>query len=297
MKATRIALLPARASICLSERVARLVAVCLLAVSAHVTAAEPEGWGTFADGERISMQIFFKWGLIMPKAGEARLEVDCADFGGSPSWRYGLSFRTTGIFERIFPMRDTLRTYFSRPGTVPLFSEKRSFEGKFYSVDEITFLPSDDDSVRVRSLRYTPDTTRIDTVLCASAPLYDMLSATMFLRTMDWERMGTGSAVRFSVAVGRDVVNAAYRYTGQEIVEHDSVKYRTRHFFIDVYDEAFTQSRAAGEAWIGDDGNHLPIKLRAKLKIGAAEAYYVSSENTRYPVSCAFTIQTNGGSR
>ena len=297
MKATRTAPVPVRASACRSKWIALLLAACLLAVPARFKAAEPGGWATFTDGERISMHIFFKWGLIMPKAGEAQLEVACDDFRGSPSWRYELSFRTVGIFEHIFPMRDTLRTYFTRPGTLPVFSEKRSFEGKYYSVDEITFFPSGDDSVRVHSLRYTPDTTKIDTVLCASAPLYDMLGATMFLRTMDWERLEGGSAVPFRVAIGRDVVYAAYRYTGQEIVERDGVKFSTRHFFIDVYDEAFTQSRAAGEAWIGDDENHLPIKLRAKLKIGAAEAYYVSSENTRYPVRCALTIHSGSGNR
>ena len=143
----------------------------------------------------------------------------------------------------------------------------------------------------MRSLRYTAERVKIDTLLTASAPMLDMLSATMYLRTMDWTRLRQGEAVPFRIAIGRDVVQVAFRYTGQEVVERDTIKYRTRHFFIDVYDEAFTQSRAAGEAWIGDDGNHLPIKVRAKLKIGAAEAHFIRSENTRVPVQCAVTIR------
>ena len=99
-----------------------------------------------------------------------------------------------------------------------------------------------------------------------------MLSATMYLRSLDWSRLQMGDERPFLIAVGRDVVHAAFRYEGQQVIEREGVKYRTRHFYVDVYDEAFTQSKAAGEVWIGDDENHIPIKIRAKLKIGAAES-------------------------
>ena len=100
-----------------------------------------------------------------------------------------------------------------------------------------------------------------------------MLAATMYLRALDWERMTIGSEYPFRVAIGRDLVNSAFRYAGQQVIEYKGKTYRTHHFYIDVYDEAFTQSKAAGEAWIDDDSNRIPVKLRAKLKIGAAEAY------------------------
>lgn len=271
-------------------RFSRLVlslALCLISLRA---AGETPVWDVFTAGERIYLQIHFKWGLLNPKAGDAILGVERSEFRGTDAWQYQLYFQTTGFFERVFSMRDTLTTYFSHPETRLLYAEKRSNEGDYYSVDELTFLPTEDDSIRVRSLRYTRERVKIDTLLTASAPMLDMLSATMYLRTMDWTKLRQGEAVPFRVAIGRDVVRAAFRYTGQEVVERDSVKYRTRHFFIDVYDEAFTQSRAAGEAWIGDDENHLPIKVRAKLKIGAAEAHFVRSENTRVPIQCAVTI-------
>ena len=79
-------------------------------------------------------------------------------------------------------------------------------------------------------------------------------------------------------------MNARFRYTGQQIVEHKEAKFRTRHFYIDIYDEAFTQAKEAAEVWIGDDENHIPVKIRAKLKIGAAEVYYKDSYNLRAPL-------------
>ena len=87
-------------------------------------------------------------------------------------------------------------------------------------------------------------------------------------------------------------VNISFRYTGQQIVErNETLKYRTRHFYIDIYDDAFTQSKEAAEIWIGDDENHIPIKIRAKLKIGAAEVYYKSSKGLRYPLTSRVEIR------
>ena len=125
-------------------------------------------------------------------------------------------------------------------------------------------------------MRYTPKAVKVDTVLTADKGLLlDMLSATMFLRSIDWNNLSFDEAIPFQIAIGRDVVKSAFRYSGQQIVEYSGVKYATRHFYIDVYDEAFTQSRAAGEVWISDDERHYPVKVRAKLNIGAAEAYCI----------------------
>lgn len=252
-----------------------------------LSAQTPLADGRLTDGERIEMQVYFKWGLLMPKAGEAVLAVGKSQFRGEKAWEYRLDFHTQGIFEKIFPMRDTLKAYFSEPGRHLLYAEKRSDEGKYYSVDELSFSYGPGDVSEVHSIRYTLQETKIDTVLRSEGPLLDMLSATMYLRALDWTRLSIGDTWPFHIAVGRDLVPAAYRYAGQQIVEHGGVKYRTRHFYIDVHDEAFTQSRAAGEVWIGDDPNHVPVKVRAKLKIGAAEVYFRQASGLPYPLECA----------
>ena len=121
--------------------------------------------------------------------------------------------------------------------------------------------------------------------------MFDMLGATMYLRSLDWDKMKQGDEFPFHVVIGRDRINISFRYTGQQIVErNETLKYRTRHFYIDIFDDAFTQSKAAAEIWIGDDENHIPVKIRAKLKIGAAEVYYKSSKGLRYPLTSRVEI-------
>ena len=62
------------------------------------------------------------------------------------------------------------------------------------------------------------------------------------------------------------------------------------YFYIDIYDEAFTQAKEAAEVWVGDDENRIPVRVRAKLKIGAAEVYLRDATNTRYPLRCKIEL-------
>lgn len=242
-------------------------------------------------GERVDYDLYFKWGILMPKAGLATLSVQDDCYQSEPAWRYRLLFRTKGVIEKVYKMRDTMDCYFSRREARLLFSTKHSDEKDYYQIDDLTFSYPAADCVEVHSHRYTPTRTKIDTLLSDAPCVFDMLGATMYLRSISWDQLNRGDEFPFHVAIGRDMVNARFRYTGQQIVEHGDVKYSTRHFFIDIFDEAFTQSKAAAEVWIGDDANHLPIKIRAKLKIGAAEVYYKEGYNLREPLTCRFEMK------
>jgi hypothetical protein len=186
-------------------------------------------------------------------------------------------------------MRDTLSTWFS-PEHKLLFSDKRTDEGGYYLADKMWF-SSIAGQTSVHSQRYSRTSLRIDTTLLVGGCVLDMMATTLYLRTIRWESLKEKDEFPFRVVVGRDIVNAAFRYSGQAIVtpgEH--VKYRTHHFYIDVYDPAFEQSREAAEVWVGDDENHLPIRVHAKLKIGAAEVYIKEAVNLKHPFGSRILI-------
>lgn len=243
----------------------------------------------FNTGEEVHYELYFKWGILMPRAGQATLSIQDTRYEGEPAYHYRLLFRTSGMFEKVFSMRDTIDCYFSSEMQL-LRSEKRVNENDYYVVDNLRFSYSEG-RTSAHSHRYTPTRTKIDTMIVSEQYMFDMLGATMYLRSLDWSDLKSGDEFPFHVAIGRDRINISFRYTGQQIVErNETLKYRTRHFYIDIYDEAFTQSKAAAEIWIGDDENHLPVKIRAKLKIGAAEVYYKSSKGLRYPLSSRVEI-------
>lgn len=243
----------------------------------------------FQDDEQLDYDLYFKWGLVFSKAGSATFSVEDQPFEGREAWHYHLLFCSSGIVEKLYRMRDTMDVYYDKTPRL-LFSSKHSDEGDYYSVDELRFHYGTGDQVQVASRRYTRTRVKIDTLLQAQAPVCDMLSGTLYLRALANRVLTKGMTFPLTVAIGRDLVKVSFRYSGQRIVEHKGVKYRTRHFYMDIEDEAFEQPRSAAEVWIGEDANHLPVKVRAKLKIGAVEAYFREGRNLRAPLDCRVVL-------
>ncbi|MDR1222660.1 MAG: DUF3108 domain-containing protein [Tannerella sp.] len=240
-------------------------------------------------GEKVTYDTYFKWGLIMPRAGDAVFSYDKDQSVNKVSSRYRMQFKTVKFFDSFFKMRDTLSTYYNDHNEL-VYSLKCTDEGGYYSVDKLTFTPGEEHT-KIHSLRYTPSRIRIDTVLTVAGDVTDLLGAIYYLRGLDRMKLQRGNTYPLTVAIGRDLVKIQFTYQNQSIVERGNAKYNTRHFVIDIYDEAFESTKTSAEVWMGDDDNFLPIKVRSKLKIGYAEVYYRESSGLAHPLTCRIEVK------
>jgi hypothetical protein len=262
-----------------------LVLFCCLFLPAEMKAQYLPLAMTLNAGENVTYDVYFKWGILMSRAGEGQLTFSPSMYKGKRASKYRLTFRTSKFFDSIYKMRDTIECYYS-PDYALLYSSKHTNEGGYYLIDELTFSYREQEQTCVHSRRYTPEKVKIDTLLSVtSGYAFDMLGTLFFLRTLDWKHLKAGDVFPSTVVTGKDLIQVSYRYTGDEVVERDGISYRTHHFFIDIYDSAFSQSKSAAEVWVGNDGNHLPIKVRSKLKIGYAEIHYKTSGQLKAPLS------------
>jgi hypothetical protein len=240
-------------------------------------------------GEKVSYDTYFKWGLILSRVGDATFSYNRERSVANASSRYRLQFKTTKVFDNFFKMRDTLNTYYNDHNKL-VYSLKCTDEGGYYSVDELTFTYGEENT-KIHSLRYTPSRVKTDTTLTAIGDVTDLLGAIYYLRGLDRTKLQSGNVYPLTVAIGSDLVKIQFIYRNQAIVEHGDVKYNTRYFVIDIYDEAFESTKTSAEVWMGDDDNFLPVKVRSKLKIGYVEIYYRASSNLAHPLSCRVEIR------
>ena len=240
-------------------------------------------------GENISYDIYFKWGF-MARAGDAVFYYDKDNSVDNATSRYRMSFKTTKLFDGFFKMRDTLSCYYNNDNKI-IFSKKATDEGNYYSVDELTFDYGEKET-NIHSLRYNLSRVRIDTVLTTTdSEITDLLGAIYYIRGINRNDLQHGDVFPVTVAIGRDLVKIQFIYQNQSIVERGKVKYNTRYFKIDIFDDAFESTKTSAEVWVGDDDNFFPIKARTKLKIGYAEIYYKSSSNLAHPLKCRIEIR------
>ena len=53
----------------------------------------------FNAGEEVQYELYFKWGILMPRAGQATLSIKDTRYEDNPAYHYNLLFRTSGMFE------------------------------------------------------------------------------------------------------------------------------------------------------------------------------------------------------
>jgi hypothetical protein len=236
----------------------------------------------FGNGETLRYGIRFKWGLVMVKAATANYTVQESSYDNSNTYKMTLDFRST-FFDRVFKIRDTL---FSHVNTnlQPLYHIRKINEGKTRFREEVFFIVHDTDYTKIRVRRQNDDAVKFDTTLVSDNAGYDMLSIFTFVRTLDYPKLTPNQTFHISSFAGTHKVNITVHFKGQAILEKSkSVKYKTFRLMIDVSDAAFNETQNAMEIWISDDKNRIPLKIKAKLRIGAAEADLTSWQNLKYP--------------
>jgi hypothetical protein len=131
---------------------------------------------------------------------------------------------------------------------------------------------------------------RFDTTLRVNNLGFDILNVFLFVRTLDYSKIKQVDSVPLSVFLGVRKANIIIRYAGQTVIEKSSkLKYKALKLNVDIADEVFNGSKNAMEVWISDDENRIPLKLKAKLNIGAAEADLASYRGLKHP----FASQVN----
>lgn len=263
--------------------------LCLFSFTGLLNAQCLQDSKVFHDGEKVEFDLYFKWGLLMTKGGGATMTVSASEYENQAVWQSELLLYTSGMIDKVFRIRDTIVNYTTQHEPRLLFSTKRSDEGGYYQIDNLTYAYKGEET-HVHAFRRNKNRIKADTLLVGGNCVLDILGSLMYARSFNWHEMEQGTQYHLQVAMGKTVIPISYRYEGQQIVDRGDVKYSTRYFIIDIFDDAFTQSKEALEIWIGDDDNHLPVKVRAKLKLGAMEAYYKDSSGLRHPLNSRIVI-------
>jgi len=267
------------------KKIFLLLSINFLLISS-IYAVEPP----FKDGEVLKYDVNFKWGLVMLKAGTANYAIKNGFYENNPTYKANLDFKTTPFFDGIFKIRDTLMSHVNT-NLEPLYHIRKINEGKTHYWEEIFIKTYSANYTKARIKRQNAGIVKLDTTMVADNAGYDLLSIFMLARTLDYSQLTPEQTFRVSSFIGKDKVNITVHYKGQSVVEKDdNVKYKALLLVIDIGNEAFKESKNAMEIWVGDDKNHVPLKIVAKLKIGAAEANLTSCQNLKYPFTSKIDI-------
>jgi hypothetical protein len=245
----------------------------------------------FQNGEELNYDIHYKYGLVMLKAGTGNYRINTTDYNEAVAYKSSLYFRTTSFFDKIYKIRDTLNSYSSAPDLVPLFHNRSVNEGNTHFKEELIIKKYTSDYSEVSIKRKSNNEIRFDTTFIVDNLGIDILNIFLFVRAQDYSKIKTGDSFSFSTFVGKRKNNIIIRYAGQTVLERGrNKKYKALKLNIDIAAGIFDAYKNSMEVWISDDENKIPIKMKAKLKIGAAEADLSSYKNLKKPFAAEIQI-------
>jgi Protein of unknown function (DUF3108). len=224
------------------------------------------------------------------KAGTAQYKVNDARYNNLPVHETSLKLKTSSFFDKIFKIRDTLHVY-TDWNVEPMYYIRNIHEGSTEYKEETFFQTFSSNQTKVRTIRTNDEGIKFDTIMIANTKGFDFLSIFAYMRTWDYASIPIETTHNLVVFMGKKQTNVILRFKGQSILEkNENLKYKTYRVELDIADAAFSESKNAMEAWISDDKNHIPLKIKAKLKVGAMEVDIANHKGLKYPLSSEIKI-------
>lgn len=224
--------------------------------------------------ERLRYVITYKWGLIHKEAGEATMSLKQSN----GHYDIILTARTKPWADKIFMVRDTLRSRILIDSFKPVSYTKIAHEGGKYGKDEIEYSYRGKNVIG-KCTRYKEKKGKVSQSvksLNGSGKVFDMLSIFYYLRIIDYSSLLKDKPISTTIFSGSKVETLTIKYLGEEMVEmRNKTKRKAYHIVFKFTTDGKKESSADMNAWISTDNRHIPLLLTGQLPVGQVKCYYI----------------------
>lgn len=253
-----------------SNRMPRLITIIAAAIMALASAqAAP-----LAD-ETLHYKVMYKWGLINKNAGSVEIKLR----GHGDTYEAELTAASAPWADKIYCVRDTLRSQFKKAGLKPIIYEKFAHEGNEDKYDRVRYsyrgATAFGDCYRLayKKGQLKRDETRS---LEATGTTVDMLTAFYYMRRLPFDKWEPGHVLTINIFSGKQQELLSIKYHGTEEVESDDGVHTCYKITFIFTSNGKKKTSDDMFAWI-DTSTLIPIKLEGKLPIGSVRCYFTGS--------------------
>lgn len=225
--------------------------------------------------ETLNYVISYKWGLVHKDAGQASLTLK----NNGNTYNIILAGKTKPWADKLFQVRDTLRSTILIEGLKPKKYEKTAHENGKYSKDEISYsyVGNEISGHCIRTRTDKKGKTKIsEKTFNSTGPTYDMLSVFYYLRSLDFATLTKGKDIKTTLFSGSMKETLTVRYLGKEEIKLRNKTLREAyHIIFNFTREGKQKSSDDLDAWISTDSMHIPLQIFGSLPLGQVRCYYI----------------------
>lgn len=237
----------------------------------------------FADGEKVSFVLHYKWGAVNSDVGNATVVLDTLTFNGKKAFRCRLSGKTTRLYDMFFKVREEFASWFTYDGLRPMKFYRHSLEGDYEAKNIYVYDHSTPDPHIVADL-YSSKRGQRNMDIPLTPCTFDLPTLFYFARNMDFDAIEPGRKHPMTFAIDDDVFNVYFILYGRETIRVEGLgKVKTIKFAAKLLEGEVFKGETDMLIWVSDDENRLPVYFVAPLLVGTARGRMSSYSGLKHP--------------
>ncbi len=234
----------------------------------------------FRRGEKLSYLAHYSF----LSAGESVVYLDpqIHTVNSRPCYKVDITGKSVGIFAAMLRINDTWQSYIDTSAMIPHKFYRNIEEGKYRKKETVIF----DHFNKTAELRHTTnkDPEKVEQYKIPTN-VQDMVSGYYFLRTLDFTNKKVGDTLTIDGFFENKNYKLAIKYLGKDVLSSKVGKVNTEVIVPLMPGNDLFDGKESIKIWISNDANRIPIKIKAKMFVGAVDIDLTKYENLKTPLA------------
>lgn len=234
---------------------------------------------SFGPGEILKYRVHY--GLLNAAEAVMKVQENHYDVNGRPCYKIDVFGNTTGLADVLYSVRNNYGVYIDTTSILPLRSYRYIQEGK-YRKNEMVNFDHERDMATVLKLDKKTRKVKAEEIFTVPDNVLDIVGGYYFLRTLNYSGYKVGEVIKLQGFFSEEVYSIDIKIIGRELL---STKIGDINSIIVApilpENSFFENGNDPVQIWISNDRNKVPLKVKAKLAIGAIEIDIKEMENLR----------------
>ena len=238
------------------------------------SAFQPGPKSAFAPGESFRYKVHY--GFV--NAGVATVELNETVFQNKKVYHAVGRGYTTGMTKVFFKVEDDYQSFIDPENNVPLKYIRKIYEGG-YTKNQEGYFNHDTGTVLAKDhKRQTEKTVKVP------AKVQDILSSFYYLRNYpNVDKLPVGESVLIDMFFDDEVTKFKLKYLGKEDIKTKFGVVSCLKFRPYVQSGRVFKEQESLTVWVSDDGNKIPVRIKAELMVGSLKADLDHYKGLKHP--------------
>jgi uncharacterized protein DUF3108 len=237
---------------------------------------------SFGAGEKLKYRVHYS----LFNAAEATMVIgdEVHRISGRPCYKIDVIGKSTGMFDLIMHVRDVWGTYIDTAAVIPHRFYRYLEEGKYRKNEVVDF--DYKQNLAITKIYEKHDRSKLKKKLEHKIPMnvQDMISGYYYMRTLDYSTMKRGDTTTITGFFDEEVFQLQIKFKGRQTLRTKLGKIRSIVIEPIMPENEFFDGKNAILIWLSDDKNKIPLKIKARMFIGAIEIDIKSHKGLRNPL-------------